>query len=374
MGSLEKMKLIALCVFAFACYSVIESAPVREELLQNIEDAAESKVAKEESQAANYNAQAETEEAQLASNEKFAQNLSEKVQSQNEKLALMSSDEKKTITDAKTIEDDTKSADTSDIEAKDMDAEDKSEEIQQTAEEVDTVLLASMKKMRAVGIEGELKAAKLAGKKAAQAFTKQKTTKLGEDPDEDGDDEEDDDEENGDEDKVFRSTKFPTIDKGTYKARLSAIEDDAHKMVDTSKADEQTAEQRVKKDEMSLNEMANMAATGMAQLKKSEARLHRDLNGNRDRQLEEDIEKKAKEIDGDNNKLGENDDPLAAAEEAAEAADDDADESADDETAVETAADDSADDESQLDTSASFAQPDIESQLRSEKQHLKPSK
>merc|ERR1712166_593399 len=355
MGSLEKMKLIALCVFAFACYSVIESAPVREELLQNIEDAAESKVAKEESQAAKYNAQAETEEAQLAANEKFAQNLSEKVQSQNEKLALMSSDEKKTITDAKTIEDDTKSADTSDIEAKDMDAEDKSEEIQQTAEEVDTVLLASMKKMRAVGIEGELKAAKLAGKKAAQAFTKQKTTKLGGDEDGDGD-EENDEEENDEEenDKVFRSTKFPTIDKGTYKARLSAIEDDAHKMVDTSKADEQTAEQRVKKDEMSLNEMANMAATGMAQLKKSEARLHRDLNGNRDRQLEEDIEKKAKEIDGDNNKLGENDDPLAAAEEAAEAADD------------------SADNESQLDTSASFAQPvpDIESQLRSEKQHL----
>ena len=59
-----------------------------------------------------------------------------------------------------------------------------------------------------------------------------------------------------------------------------------------------------------LAQQANMAKTGMAQLRKAEAQLNRDLNGHRDAQLEADIESKAEDIESHQAKLGESQSPL----------------------------------------------------------------
>lgn len=258
--------LIACVLVSLA---LVECAPVnREELLQNIESAAQAEVSKAETEASEMQAAADAEEKQIESNKNFADEMGKKVKHATDQLESMAAEEKQTIADAKAIETDAQTADVSDIESQDQDAVAKSSEIQQTAEAVDADLRSTMEEMRNVGIEGEkrvAKAVKAAEKKAA------KQASLGQ-------------------------SQFPE-NTGSYRQQLKATEDEAHAMVSAAQNDKAAAQAAKEKVDSQLNEQGEMAKIGMQQLEKSEAQLHRDLNGHRDSDLERDIENKAEEIE-----------------------------------------------------------------------------
>ena len=52
----------------------------------------------------------------------------------------------------------------------------------------------------------------------------------------------------------------------------------------------------VKELDQQAVEMNDMAKTGMQQLKKAETQLHRDLSGNKDSELEKDIETEVSDL------------------------------------------------------------------------------
>jgi hypothetical protein len=284
---------IAILVFAVAA---VECAPINiDELLQNIESAATAEAKKDNSDAAEYMAVAEVENKQIESNKHFGEKMSEQLQSQTTQLDAMRADEKQTIKDAKEIDADAKSdSQVMGIEDADVDALTKSEEIQKTAESVDASLLSSIDELRNAKAEGAKKAAeaiKLAKKKAVE-----QASLLGE-------------------------SQFPQ-ESGTNKQVLQNIEERAKTMVSIAEDNKQSAEKVEEEAKQQLKVQSQMAKEGLAQLKKSEEQLHRDLNGHRDTELEQDIEDKAEDIESQQGtRLGESQPTaLEAAEMAAESA------------------------------------------------------
>lgn len=207
-------------------------------------------------------AQADAEEAQLKSNRVFAGNMATEVSNDAKELDVMEDEEQKTIADAEAIEGDSPADASSvqDIEQKDLDAEQKSQDIQSVAEKLDASLLAVEAKLKSVGIESQ--------RAMKQAKAKAKAS-LGDSP------------------------EFEQVG-GSFKSDLQAVEGEAQTMVQQAQkeAEAQTARKQ-ELDEQAV-EMNDMAKTGMQQLKKAETQLHRDLSGNKDSELEKDIETEAK--------------------------------------------------------------------------------
>jgi hypothetical protein len=271
------MRVLIVCVLVSV--ALVECAPVnREELLQNIENAAQAEVSKAETEASEMQAEAGAEEKQIESNKNFANEMSSKVKQETTQLESMAAEEKQTIADAKAIEADAQATDVSDIKSQDQDAAAKSAEIQETAEAVDADLRTDIEQMRSVGIEGAkrvARAVKAAEKKASQQAT------LGQ-------------------------SQFPET-TGSYKQQLKATEDEAQAMVSAAQNDKNEAQAAKEKVDSQLNEQGEMAKVGMQQLKKSEDQLHRDLNGHRDSDLEMDIQTKAEDIDAQGNSMAADD-------------------------------------------------------------------
>jgi len=242
---------------------VVQSAPLNgQELLHNIEEAAQTEVQTAQATASAMSAQADAEEAQLKSNRVFAGNMATEVSNDAKELDVMEDEEQKTIADAEAIEGDSPADASSvqDIEQKDLDAEQKSQDIQSVAEKLDASLLAVEAKLKSVGIESQ--------RAMKQAKAKAKAS-LGDSP------------------------EFEQVG-GSFKSDLQAVEGEAQTMVQQAQkeAEAQTARKQ-ELDEQAV-EMNDMAKTGMQQLKKAETQLHRDLSGNKDSELEKDIETEAK--------------------------------------------------------------------------------
>jgi len=278
----ERMKVV-IALVAIACVALYtDAAPIDgDQLIQNIETAAEDEAMKAQTIAGQMEAQAQSEQETIEANKQFAGAMSSEIKADTMDLKEMKAEEQETIADAEAIKADVGTQDVQDIEAKDQDASQTSEMIQSTAEKLDDKLKAAIDKMEGVGITKKAK----------------KVASLGERQD------------------------FPSVDEsGSYQQQLQNVEEQAHEMVDQAEAAEKAAESKKQAADDTLARQANMAKTGMAQLKKAEAQLHRDLNGHRDAQLEGDIEQKAEDIEAQQTKLGESQTPLEAAEAAAEAA------------------------------------------------------
>jgi hypothetical protein len=295
------MKLV---IVALALAVVVNSAPIspeQENMLQNIEGAAQSQVSADEAKTAKANEEANKKQLQLKSNQNFAQEMSQKVTSDAEVLKTMKADEEKSIEDAEKIETDAESASADqaqDIERLDQDAEGMSQEVQSDAEKLDKQLRAAEDKMKAVGISDN------------------EEKNLGEASD--GGDTEDHSPDSGFDGGNDAPAAEPT---GDYQMQLSQTEASAEQEVSKADADEKAAEARSSAVDSQLQTLKNQAKQGLQQLEKSEKRLTVDLNGHTDVQLEQDIENKAHDMEQAverNAELGES--PLQAAERAAEQA------------------------------------------------------
>merc|ERR1711907_714653 len=257
----EMFKHFAILAVALACVVFYaETAPINgEELLSNIENAAETEVNKAQETAERMQAQASAEEKQLEANKAFAVEMMSKVKDDTKSLESMSDKEQKTIEDAKGIEADVGTRDISDIQAKDADATQLSNEIQQTAEAVDNDLRADISQLKDVGVS-KLK----------------KTTSLGE---------------------TVKHLQFPDDKSESFRDRLTNVETEAKGMVDSAKEEAKQATMKKEELDSQLNSMNSEAKTGLKQLKQAETQLHRDLAGHRDAELENDIEQQVEAVD-----------------------------------------------------------------------------
>jgi len=305
-------------VLALALAVVAQSAPItgqQEQLLDNIQNAADDQAAQDEDKAEATNAAAKKVELQLESNQNFAQSMSQQVADDASVLEKMKADEKQSIKDARKIDSDAQAAtsdnmenEEEDMERLDADAENMSDEIQRDAEKLDKKLLDAKAKMKSVGISEE----------------------LGESQDPENDDP--------------STAQDGNFNQDDYSDQLSQAESDAEDTVAQAQQDRQAAEDRKMAAEDKMSDLKQQASQGLKQLKKAEARLAMDLNGHTDTQLEHDIENKVADMEQAverNEELGES--PLEAAERQAEQASDDSDQSFDD-SSSDPAIDDQADD------------------------------
>jgi hypothetical protein len=288
------MKAAIYCVLALVCMAaVVNSAPIHgDELLNNIEAAAQHEVEKDNTAADAANDAADADEKQIEANQEFAEQIESDVKKSTALLDQMSADEDKTIEDANAIAEDAESGSESkvaDIESQDADATDLSNQIQDTAEEVDKQLLKDMDSLQGVGV----------GKKAMLGETKDvarfPATNVPASSDQyhmrDG---------HGKHKKHGKHQHghgHKLGEDNDFKSELAAEEESAKAEVAEAKSAEQAAEDRKAKAEDALNQMNQMAHDGFKGLKDSEAQLHADLNGHKDANLESDIEKKAEEIE-----------------------------------------------------------------------------
>jgi len=271
-------------VLALACVAASIAAPInQEELLQNIETAAEQEANEAHAVSERMEAQVSAEKQTIEANKAFAGEMSAEIRSDTMDLKEMTAMEQETIADADAIKADAASTDVQDIESKDADATKTSNDIQSVAENLDKKLLGAIDKMKDVGVVKKVKKVK-------------KVAQLGE-------------------------SNFAHISaKGDFQERLQQTEDEARRMVDAGKEAVRMAQSEKEGVDQELTKEAGMAKAGMAQLRKAETQLHRDLNGHRDAQLEADIAAKAEDIEQHHIKLGESQSPLESAMAAAEAA------------------------------------------------------
>lgn len=258
---------------------VVQCAPLHgEELIQNIENAAQNEVDQLNTKTDDLNAGAKDEEAQIESNQQFAQNMKDDVEKSTKLMDKMNSQEEQTIADAEAMAADSEQGDNNvaDIEEKDADASQLSDDIQETAETVDKQLLADIDQLKEAGV-GEAKAMLGESSNRPSTVASQDQKHL----------------------KSLKTKKKAAMlgESQSFKAELAAEEETAKAEVAEAKASEEQAEERKAQDDDALNQMNQMAQDGFEQLTQSESTLRRDLGGHRDSQLEQDIEAKAEEID-----------------------------------------------------------------------------
>merc|ERR1719231_810496 len=263
-----------------ACALVaVQCAPLHgDELLQNIENAAQNEVDEMNAKTDDLNAQAKDEEAQIEANQQFAQDIADDVKKSTELLDKMNSQEEQTIADAEEMASDSEQGESNvaDIEQKDADSSQLSDDIQETAETVDKQLRGDIDQLTSAGVGKE---------KAMLGESNHPTTVASQDQKNIA---------------ALKSKKKKAAMLGEsqdFKSELAAEEETAKAEVAEAQSGEEQAEQRKAQDDDALNQMNQMAHDGMEQLTKSESQLRRDLDGHRDSQLEQDIEAKAEEIE-----------------------------------------------------------------------------